>query len=149
DFKDMIQVGTRGSSNEQGLQATNSFASKYGSNFFRDDAYLVIVIVSDEDDSSPQSVADHMNYLMGLKSQSSLVKTYTIVDTSGTQKSSWYHTAGYARYGEATSITGGTTSSIHDDFHNTLLEMGESVANLAQSFALSGVPVAGSIEVLV
>lgn len=148
NFEDMIQVGIAGSYIEKGLAAAKSFAIN-NQNFLREDAYLAIVYVSDEEDQSSGTVSSIINEIQSQKADPSLIKTYSIVDTEGLTEESRYMVTGYQRYLEAKNITGGSVSNIYGDFYQTLSSIGESIANLTQSFALSGNPILGSIQVLV
>lgn len=72
-FKESVLVGTCGSGNEQGLEGmrlglTRPAADCPGqTEFLRPDANLVVVIVSDEEDSSPTNVEGYVDFLVQLK----------------------------------------------------------------------------------
>jgi len=78
DFKSLVQVGTAGSGNEMGLMATEGFMEKYAASFIRPDAYLAIVIMSDEEDQSPKAVKAYTDYLKSFKANAGLVKIYSM-----------------------------------------------------------------------
>lgn len=137
DFKSLVNVGIRGSGNERGLEATEGFIEKHAS-FLRSDAYLAVVIISDELDSSPKSVETYVNQLKATKSEAGLVKVYSIVDIpSG------------GRYKQASDSTGGVVMDIRNNFHGVLSDMGDSLINLLDSFALAASPVPGSLKVFI
>lgn len=72
-FKNNVQVGSCGSGDEEGLEAMKQALSKTNgcnAGFLRPDANLVIVIVSDEDDHSDDSVAQYIEDLKRVKSVS-------------------------------------------------------------------------------
>ncbi|MFY7992538.1 MAG: hypothetical protein ACOVP4_04520, partial [Bacteriovoracaceae bacterium] len=148
DFKNLIKVGVSGSGDEQGLAGASAFKNRYQNSFFRDDAYLAIVIVSDEEDSSPNSVTSYISNLQSLKSNSGFVKVYSIVDLDNSNTGYGIKT-GSQRYQQASDLTSGTKAEIHNDFYQTLLNMGESIINLLDSFALASSPVAGTLQVFV
>lgn len=80
-FQDNVQVGSCGSGDEEGLEAMIRALDKTGNgecneNFLRDDANLVVVLVSDEDDGSDDNVAQ---YLEDLKRYKSVEKTRVAV----------------------------------------------------------------------
>jgi hypothetical protein len=57
-FADMVNVGTDGAGNEMGLLAAENALEN--SDFARDTASLSLLMVSDEDDSSPDTVQDYL-----------------------------------------------------------------------------------------
>jgi hypothetical protein len=147
DFQNWVRVGTGGSGTEQGLKTSVAFMDRYKDSFLRNDAFLVVVYLSDEQDQSSGSALNYANSLKGLKSNEGLFKAYSIVTTElipGKQD----ETLG-TRYVEVSQASGGTVSDIHQDFHTTLTDMGGSILNLLDSFPLSGVPLNSQIEVTV
>ena len=118
--------------------------------FVREDAYLAVVILSDEEDQSPKSVDEYTNNLKALKKTDGLVKVYSVVDVLNTNVSSNTGiTTGSERYKLASKNTAGVALNIRDDFHKSLSDMGEKIINLLDSFALANQPVAGSLKVYV
>ena len=153
DFQSLVNVGTLGSGNEKGLQAVEQFMLKEQdpakvNKFLRSDAYLAVVIVSDEEDQSPKLVDEYTNALKSLKSSNGLVKVYSVVDVNDTNFGNGV-TVGSARYKAASNNTAGLVMDIRDDFYTSLSGMGESIINLLDSFALGGQPVPGSLKVYV
>ena len=148
DFKNLIKVGTSGSVKEKGLEASEGFMQKYSSLFVRSDAYLAVVIVSDEEDQSSQAVAQYTDYLKTFKASAGLVKVYSVVDVYNSNSGSGV-TVGSERYKEASNRTAGLIADVTDHFYNVLTKMGESIINLLDSFALANEPVVGSLRVYV
>jgi hypothetical protein len=73
-LKSRMIVGEAGSNNERGLESmaaslSNSYLSNEGRGFFRDDALLVVIALSDEDDKSAVSnpASYYANFLDGIK----------------------------------------------------------------------------------
>ncbi|MBV2167978.1 MAG: hypothetical protein KUL82_04645 [Bdellovibrio sp.] len=73
-LKDRMIVGEAGSNNERGLESMEralsaSYLANEGKGFFREDALLVIIALSDENDKSAVSspVSHYVNFLDGLK----------------------------------------------------------------------------------
>ena len=149
DFRSLVQVGTSGSGREMGLAASEGFMARSGASFLRPDAYLAVVVISDEEDQSPKSVKEYTDYLKTFKSNSGLVKVYSVVDVNNTNCCQTGITTGSERYKQASRNTSGTIADIRDDFHNVLTDMGDSIINLLDSFALAQAPVAGSLRVYV
>lgn len=148
DFKSLVQVGTSGSGYEKGLAASEGFMQKYSSSFIRPDAYLAVIVVTDEDDQSAKTPVEYVNFLKSFKANAGLVKVYSICDSAGTNTGSGI-TTGCARYASASNASSGTVSNIRNDFHASLSQMGDSLINLLDSFALSQAPAAGTLVVSV
>jgi hypothetical protein len=149
DFREMVKVGTRGSGYEKGLQASEGFMNRYADTFVREDAYLAVVVLSDEEDQSAKSTTEYANYLKSFKSEAGLVKFYSIVDVGLTNTGSTGITTGYERYAQVSEKTAGVVGDIRDDFYRVLNTLGESIINLLDSFALAEEPVQGSLRVFV
>ena len=148
DFKNLVKVGLAGSGSEQGLAASEGFMEKYAASFIRPEAYLAIVIVSDEEDQSAKLVAAYTDYLKSFKSSPGLVKVYSVVDVNNTNSGQGI-TVGGEKYKQASNNTSGLIADIRGDFHNSLNDMGLSIINLLDSFALAREPFAGSLKVFV
>jgi hypothetical protein len=148
DFKSLVKVGVAGSGYEKGLEASEGFMSRYAASFLRQDAYLAVVIISDEEDQSSKTVAQYTDYLKTFKNEAGLVKVYSIVDSNLTNNGSGI-TTGYQRYAQASTNTAGKVADIRDDFYRSLSDMGDSIINLLDSFALANNPVAGSMKVYI
>lgn len=148
DFRNLVKVGTSGSGNEKGLEASEGFMQKYAASFIRPDAYLAVVVLSDEEDQSSKAVQFYTDYLKTFKSEAGLVKVYSIVDVNKTNSGSGIATGG-DRYIAASNNTAGVYSDIRSDFHSSLSAMGDQIINLLDSFALANDPVAGSLKVYV
>ncbi len=140
DFENYVQVGVRGSSNETGLKTADSFLSlsQYAS-FLRPEAYLIIVVLSDEEDKSPLTVAQYTEKFQSLKANPGMVKVYSIVNTEAIDQEVESIDVG-RRYMIVSTATGGVISNIHDNFYQILSLMGERIVNLTNSFALSKIP---------
>jgi hypothetical protein len=121
---------------------------KYAASFLRPDAYLAVVLVSDEEDQSFRAVNSYTNYLKSFKSQAGLVKFYTIADTNKTNTGYGIST-GADRYINASIETGGVIADIRNDFYLSLSDMGDSIINLLDSFALANSPLPGSMSVYI
>ena len=149
DFRNLVKVGINGNGNEKGLEASEAFMSKHAASFLRPDAYLAVVVISDEEDQSAKTVSQYSDILKSYKSSAGLVKVYSIVDVNKTNCCQSGITTGGERYKLASKLTAGLVANIRDDFYNVLTEMGESIINLLDSFALAGVPATGSLKVYV
>ncbi len=149
DFKNLIKVGTSGSGHEKGLEASQGFMERYGTSFIRPDAYLVFVILSDEEDQSSGTVSLYTDYLKSFKSDAGLVKVYSIVDVFKTNCCQSGISTGAERYIWASKNTGAVFSDIRNDFHSSLSAMGDQIINLLDSFPLANDPLVDSLKVYV
>lgn len=149
DFERCVNVGIKGSGYEKGLHTTESFFNKYetpsNKQFLREDAFLVIVYLSDEEDQSSKSVDEYLSFYRSLKKEEGKVKIYSIVTK---EKNRSDESLGL-RYVEAAEKTGGMSSDIEDDFYSILSDMGGKIVDLLSKFALSRIPATEEIKVRV
>jgi hypothetical protein len=144
DFRSMIRVGTNGAGSERGLRTSRNALRNHLTNWVREDAFLVIVYVSDEEDQSVNPTNVYIDFLKGLKRQEGLVKAYSIVTKARTHKR--WETVGQ-RYVDVSDATGGQSADIHQDFYTTLRDFGGTIVDLLDTFPLSGIPVNADIEI--
>jgi len=146
NFTDQINVGIRGSGDEMGIETSKDFFDNYRS-WAREDAYLIVVYISDEEDNSRGFVSDYISNLQSLKASAGMVKAYSIVTTELDPNKQWESVG--ERYMQVSRATGGEIASIHQDFHETLSGFGFKILDLLDSFPLSGVPVGTELSVTV
>lgn len=146
DFKNMVRVGISGSGNERGLQGAEAHVTRYPS-WLRSDAYFVTVYVSDEEDQSPKTTAEYLNFMQATKSSAGFFKAYSIVGISGCPQGLQGYTCGYQRYDYVSSNSGGTTADITGNFASILIDMGQSIITLLDTFPLSHDVIPGTMEV--
>ncbi len=142
DFKELVKVGVRGSASEQGIMASDSFTTKYGNDWLRDEAYYVIIYISDENDFSPGEVSSYLASIQTWKDNNSFIKTYSIVNQNehGLTRYGYTGYSNFDRYEELTNLTGGVLGDINQDFYSTLLTMGGLISELVDQFPLSETP---------
>lgn len=140
DFKSCIKVGTNGYSVEAGLTTTRDFLKRYSTNFLRSEAYLIVVMISDEPEQSRETVESLVSQIKGYKSNTGLLKIYSIVPSNIRISE---------RYLKATQLTGGKTGDITGNFAEILKEMGDKIVDLSSSFALKSLPYDNQIVVTV
>ena len=148
DFQRLVQVGTRGSGNERGLQASESFLNRYQQSWMREDAYLVVVYVSDEEDQSPKTKEEYLARLLASKQSAGYVKAYSIVNTQPCQSGNGL-TCGFERYAYPANQTAGSVADIKENFAAVLQDMSDSIINLLDTFPLAHDPILASVEVRV
>ena len=147
-FADTVKVGTDGSSTEQGLYTAQRFLTRHGSTWMRDDAFLIIVVLSDEEEQSKTSVQDYYNYFTSLKVNPGQVKVNSIVTFDPSD--SWFSDESRGqRYIDLSVMTDGISADIRTDFYSTLTNMGGKIVDLVDSFVLSEKPIEDSIVVKV
>jgi len=147
NFTRWVKVGTYGSGIEQGLKCASSFLDRYSTSFLREDAYLAIVFLSDEEDQSEKKVSEYLARFQATKKNKGMVKAYSIVTTKMPIMAEW-ETIGN-RYMEVSKATSGSSSEITEDFSSTLKDIGGSIVNLINRFALAEIPFDNAISVFV
>jgi hypothetical protein len=145
DFSNNVQVGINGSGNERGLQTSASFMTKYPS-FVRDDALLVVVYLSDEEDQSGNTSDEYLTGFQSLKTDTDKFRAFSIVLLPTDTAQNQWETVG-SRYIELAEDSGGKASSIKEDFHTVLSDIGGTIVDLLTSFQLTGVPANADITV--
>lgn len=151
-FRERAMLGTNGSGTEAGLDAsmTALTTERYATNdgFYRDDASLSIIVISDEPDQSDTSVNEYVNWIRGLKTDDAFTILFSgIVGPDHTTCNTAERGAGYI---EVTNQLGGIIWPICDgDYSPVLEELGLRAAGLKQEFFLSLVPVEATITVSV
>lgn len=171
-FTDRVRVGTDGSDREKGLEAAAyalSPALSLGANagFLREEAILLTVIVSDEDDCSDEMaleseggdacysetdslvpVSEYVLDFRSLKAQTDQVMIGAIIGPPASEGCD-DATPGH-RYREFTDSLGGTVGDIcESDFANVMSEMGLTATGVRRAFQLSEPAKVGTIEVYV
>jgi hypothetical protein len=150
-FGGMARRGTNGPSVEKGRAqvygAIELLGDRVNAGFYRDDAALAVIAISDEEDqsgSSPIGLYPFIDWLNGLKPNAGMVTFSSIVgpDRGCTA-------AGPGReYLAVTRAVGGIEWSICDGRWDTVLEeLGVQAAGLKREFFLGEVPVEETIQV--
>jgi len=157
-FQELVSVGTCGAGYEMGIESayravTDPMVSGDNEGFLREDAYLSIIFVSDEEDSSPQPINDYINAFRDVKGQrardvfnaSSLVVT-SLDDCSRQQVESGANPG--TRYVDLAEQTGGVVGNIcADDFGVIVEELSLTSSRLTDTFFLNEEPDPSTIEV--
>ncbi|OGQ10852.1 MAG: hypothetical protein A2138_06405 [Deltaproteobacteria bacterium RBG_16_71_12] len=139
-FADNARVGTSGSGDEKGLLAMQLALSPpnvpgINDAFYRPEAALAVVIVSDEPDFSPSTPQPYIDFLRGVKGgglAEGLVGLSAVLDgTYGTD------------YITAVAAFGGMTLDINTSWGSQLGALADGLADLPQIFRLGDAPTAG------
>ncbi len=164
-FQEMVAQGTSGSGLEAGFEAvrlaTNDEArAGHNAGFIRDDASFNVLIVSDEEDLSPDPVDQYLIDYANLKGDAAF-RDHSLMNVSAVVGSDPPEFAGEAscisengaavyghRYVDAVAKTGGLVDSICDeDFSPIVAELGLTLSGLQAEFELSSYPVVSSLKV--
>jgi hypothetical protein len=182
DLAGNFRVGTDGSADEKGLAAAQAalslplvadsttacttdadcqtpercvdgFCGGRNRGFLREDAALEIVIVSDEEDSSPGDINFYVNFFRSIKGvfNSDMMHVHAIVGDApnGCETPAGSAVAG-RRYIDVAAATGGSIISICDaNFSNGLASIGAIAFGLRRQFYLSRIPEPATVTVTV
>ncbi|MFZ5478144.1 MAG: hypothetical protein ACOZNI_15360 [Myxococcota bacterium] len=150
-FRQRAALGTDGADDERGKDAVyaalTTYADTTNAGFYRDDAALDVILISDEVDHSNVGTGSFVAWLEGLKPDPAFVSFSSIVGLSDDDCDTAARGTGYL---EVTDAVGGIAWSIcTDDWPGLLAELGQEAAGLKHEFFLSRVPVEATIEVKV
>jgi len=154
-FASASAVGTVGSRSEQGLEAvhlamTDAVADGANSGFFRADAALDVIVVSDEDDHSPGLVADYVAEYQAFKGERRVAVSAIVGDMPDGCVSPDGDASPGTRYVEAAQTSLGHVGSIClPDWIPVLEDIGFALAGVGDTFVLEGLPDATTLEVRV
>ncbi len=164
-FSEIVAQGTTGSGLEQGLEAarlavTEPLLTGDNAGFIRPDANFSVLVVSDEEDSSPDPVSTYLRAFADLKGPDayrdrSRMNVSAVVGDDAPEfegEASCASENGVAdfgrRYVAAVDATGGLHDSIcAEDFSAIVNDLGLTLSGLQAEFELSRFPVLSSIEV--
>lgn len=151
-FKERANLGTMGSSDERGKDAAYKalvgLANSTNKGFYREEALLSIIVLSDERDWSRDiSVAEFSSWMTSLKPEDEMTWFSSIVGPEGGCGVVAERGTGYL---EVTDAVGGIKFSIcESDYSSVLEELGMQAAGLKREFFLTEVPVEDTIKVTV
>jgi hypothetical protein len=152
-FAQMSGLGTSGSGDERGRRATNKaltdpLLSGENRGFYRPEASLNIIVISDENDYSANQPTrnEFIDFLTNLKEDPELISFSAIV---GPQTGCATAEAG-SEYIAVTNAIGGIHESIcEEDWVPVLEDLGLQAAGLRREYFLSELPVPGTVDVWV
>lgn len=167
-FAANVQVGIKGSGDERAFSSLKAtLSSSLNSDFHRQDAYLAVIIVSDEEDFSHDDINFNESYsqptLHSVQSYKTFLETFTkgqattdfSVSTISVLDSACQTTLGNGRkvatrYMQLADITGGTKNSLCSAFDSVLNNISTSIASNNQAqFKIDKQPVLDSIRVII
>ncbi|MEZ4264864.1 MAG: choice-of-anchor D domain-containing protein [Myxococcota bacterium] len=140
-FLGNVIVGTNGSGFEQGLAAAALSIAGPFKKYLREEATLVIIFVSDEEDQSPDDALTYLNAFYNAKAgDPDLFSAYAIVGPPEGCDSLAGNADPGIRYIKVAEQSGGTFESIcKTDFSSALATFGEGTFGPKSLFALGGV----------
>lgn len=156
-FRELALVGISGSGDERGLQAaqlalTDPLRSTQNSGFYRDDAALHVIVISDEDDQShpDPTQSEFVSWMRALKASPEDASFSAITGPLSGCSSPDGLAFGAPRYLATVEATGGLFASIcSDDWVPLLEDLGLRASGLQTVYHLQEVPVVETIEVWV
>lgn len=150
-----VNVGTGGDRSEQPLEAVRAalsepLASGPNADIARAEARLAVIVLSDEDDHSPEAVPAYLEDLAARKAAGG----YRVSAIAGGLPEGCASPAAQAEAGarlhEAATTSGGAFESIcATDFGAILARLGLEAGGMADRFALTALPAEDSLEVFV
>ena len=154
-----LKVGTNGSATEELFGPTSTALSKrllagYNAGFYRQDAYLVIIFVSDAEDQSSITGSNLMNELIALKGTKDKILSYGAMIPTGTSTGSCVQDEGNPRKVEAfLAMNVNTGKNIvrlcDNDFGVKLVEFSKEIVQIVNKpIILSKVPIIPTIKVM-
>jgi hypothetical protein len=154
-FAAAVMVGTTGQNIERGLSTaaealnpTMSGDEGVNTGFLRDDAILRVLIVSDEDDQSTDSVANYVDELRSVKQSNQDVLVSAVSGQSSGCSQDGHYADEAPRYEAAISMTEGLSESICiPNWTDTLASPEWLTSGLMRSFVLTSRPVVDTLVV--
>lgn len=161
-----VSQGISGSGDERAFQSfKTALDSPQNAGFRRPEAYLAVIIVSDEDDFSANTsssvgenynhaqihtVASYVSYLDQFVGSSAKYSVSAIAVWDAACKAQSHSVAKIGiRYGELVDLTGGIKGSLCSNFAATLDALQNHLAELSTQFVLNRVPILASIQIYV
>ena len=161
-FREMAAMGTSGSGIEQGLAtsyaALEEHRNDFNQGFYRNDAMLNIIVISDEEDQTTEiGLGEYIAWLKNLKSNTKDVTFSSIVCLqTGTLNGVFCGEHLFSamstgiRYITVTEAIGGVLWDIREtDWSEVLEELGELAVGLKREFFLSDIPIPETLDVWV
>ncbi len=146
NFKQLVKVGTSGSSTEKGYNAAKSFIEKYGPDFLQSKSYLSIIFLSDEADQSQKSPQEYLDFYSSHVSSSNKFRAHAILDLNN---SGGDDDSNGERYLYSVNRTQGIKGDIHGNFAQILKDIGSNLIELKKNFPLTAKPYLPTLKVKV
>jgi hypothetical protein len=160
-FTDIVNVGIDGSGMEMGLETglkavTPPRTDNANKGFLRDEASLSIIVVSDEEDSSPLPVNDYINQFYDVKGQRErAVFNFSALTVTNENKCTDEEAAQSSRgrrYVDVAKQTHGLTGNLCETdatFGDIVTDLSLNASRLQDTFFLTSSPATGTLQVSV
>ncbi len=162
EIKKRILIGDNGSSIEEGLSSmaavlSDSYLATEGKGFLRDDSFLNIIVLSNEDDSSPDSWTTYTEFLDKLRpnrddgSKAWALNFFGVLSMDDQCSSSdWgYKYPGY-KYMKVVDYSGGFKGSLcGSDLYRSVSTIKAKIIQILTDYKLNAPPIIDSIHVFV
>ena len=158
-FNTMVEVGVCGNGAEMGLESallalSPPISVEENLGFLRDDAYLSMIFVSDEEDGSPLPVNDYINKYREVKGQRDRdvfnASALVVLDEQECAAEVATGSSLGSRYVDVAEQNDGVQASIcADDFAGILTEISLRSSRLLDTFTLTMLPAVNTLEVYV
>lgn len=158
-FSEIVNVGICGDPTEAGLEAARlalDYASSGDENrgFLRDDAFLSIIFVSDEQDASIDPVNDYLNDFRAVKAavseRADMNASALVVSDEGACSNAQINSGATlgSRYVDVANQSGGLVGNIcSDEFDSIVTELSLNSSRLTDTFYLTDLPQPASLVV--
>ena len=154
-FADIVNVGVEGNGTEMGFESVRKAVIDpdgvaFNGEFLRADAYLSVIFVTDEFDSSPDPIQEYVAELQASKdSARDKIRVGALVAIDEDDCFGFGSSTGY-EYMAAADMTGGKYYDICDeDLSASLTELSQNISRMYDAFYLTEVPDTGSLEVYI
>jgi hypothetical protein len=144
-FAEIVNVGTTGGGLEVGLEAAARVLEREYQGFPRDDASTSVIFVSDEQDTSPGSIAEYANAyyaLHGARARESFnASALTVVELADCSPEQFEASSQGTRYIEMARLTGGISANLCvDDFAGIVRDLALTTSTVIDTFYLRDRP---------
>jgi len=141
-FSDLVNVGTCGSASEMGLEAGLRVLENSNSGLLRDDAYLSVIYVSDEQDVSPLPVNQYINSMRAVKDETAreVFNASSLVVTDASQCTDGAASEGTRYVDVAEQADGVIVNICSEDFATIVTDLSLSSSRLNDIFFLNAFP---------
>ncbi|MBW1879397.1 MAG: hypothetical protein JRJ84_13620 [Deltaproteobacteria bacterium] len=153
-FAEVVHVGTGGFGIEMGLESARLALSGYNHGFPRDDASVSLIFVSDEQDTSPNTVATYVDAYYEVKGHRARdafnASALTVTSIADCTPEQYMASTPGTRYIEAAERTGGVVANLClEDFAPIVVDLALTTSAMRDTYYLSRRPNLDTLEVLV
>lgn len=144
-FAEVVAVGTEGSGLEAGLQTGLAAVTGANAGFPRESATLSVIFVSDEEDTSPGSVADYVDAYYGVKGHRAKdafnASALTVTSKAECSAEQYGYSSSGERYVGMAQRTGGVVANLcEQDFSGIVTDLAITTSAVRDTFFLRDRP---------